>query len=1204
MGSIDVNSLSHSLSPSGEGPSSLVKPGRFGTKTTVGVSSKGPVPLAGGGSSSVSVITGFDGLGQALSFQPVPPDGQVAAGPSYLVEMVNSAGEIFTKQGVPVSEFSINSFFKAGPNSPVSDPKVLYDTQSSRWYSTIVVGYSGGFYYGNVTLAVSTSNDPTGTWNLYTLKVSDFLPDQPLLGISDDKVVVSVNDYVATYTLGQAFEGGQYFVLNKSQLVAGASTVDYDSVGPDKTLESAFPVQSLSTTTTQYLVSVGASDIGPSSTKVKLISITGVPPSTVTVTLSSLTITTISNPPNALQAGTSELIQTDDYRIESGVWFSGSLWYTANDACIPSGDTQTRSCIRLTKLATATPSVSQDFDLGTNGQYYYYPALSIDSSGSMDLVYGYSSSTIYPILAITGQSAGAKSGTLAPSVNLIQGTAPDTGGLYYIPSSNVTRYGDFFGASLDPSNSSIVWVEGEYHNSASSPDCWSGNCWSTYLASMTGISGFAVSASPLYLNIPAGSSGTSTIIVKALAGFHSTVSLTASVSRSGPTTSLNPTSVTAPGNSSLTVNVPSNLSGTFTVTVTGTSGSTHSVTINVTVGGTPDFMVSTVLDMTGVAYACGCMLTNGLVTITSVNGFSGSVQLSAIVTPTNVTISFAPSTVFIAPGSRGFSVAFVNAFGPTPSGLYSISITGTAGQTAHSVPVALALSSLADFSANNPSGILFAGYSITTSGYLAIDAPSAGNTITVSGSVVVTSLNATTQAILFNTTYTVVKQVLTGLQGGGFRARLSFNVTAGPYPLDIIGDLELPVGTSNTPGQASDSFTVSRNSDVNENGMVDISDVTYVQSLAGCSIGGQCYDPRADLNADGTIGLSDRLIVNYAYNALDYNKYLYTISASPSSVTVTQGTSQTSTITVGNTIAFAGIVSLSATGPSGLTLSFSTSSVLIPGTSTITVSASSTITPGSYTVTVTGSGGYTTKSTSISVAVAQATADFTLTASPNIVNVPVGGSSTSTITLTSVAGFSGRVTLSVSKSFSGETVSISPSSVTLSSGGSGTATLTVSSSTLGIYTVIVTGTSGNLSHSSKMPVYVYDFIMDVAYTYVEVLSGSPGSADGFFAYSINGAAAVTLSSSVSRSGLTVSYGSNPVNMPSGWIGQTIIGFTSSTPATYTVTLTGTSGILSHQLSITVRVCTRLPCGGGQQSIIPPQTQELADLTTSTPNKPE
>src|SRR5881398_3330127 len=60
-------------------------------------------------------------------------------------------------------------------------------------------------------------------------------------------------------------------------------------------------------------------------------------------------------------------------------------------------------------------------------------------------------------------------------------------------------------------------------------------------------------------------------------------------------------------------------------------------------------------------------------------------------------------------------------------------------------------------------------------------------------------------------------------------------------------------------------------------------------------------------------------------------------------------------------------------------------------------------------------------------AVAWATADFTLTASPNIVNVPVGGSSTSTITLTSVEGFSGRVTLSVSKSFSGETVSISPS---------------------------------------------------------------------------------------------------------------------------------------------------------------------------------
>src|SRR3989442_5743508 len=448
VSTINVGSLSP---PSQRESSSHIQPAMFGSKTssTSSPSLKGPVPLANT-SSTVSIINGFDGLGQAISGQAVPPDVQVAAGPNHLVEMVSLAGEVFTKQGVPVTEFSLYSFFNTASPKALSDPKILYDAQSGRWFASILIGLDAGFFRGNATLAVSTSNDPTGNWNLYKLIIGDFLPDQPLLGVSDDKVVVSVNNYPRLDS-GGFFEGAQYFVLNKGQLLAGVSSVDYDSIGPDKTLESVYPVQSLSTTTTHYLVSVGAGDIRSTSTKVKLFSITGILPITVTVTNSSLTVATISNPPNAVEAGTNELIQTDDFRIQSAAWFQGSLWYSLNDGCIPTGDTQVRSCVRLTKLNTTTPSVVQDFDLGTNGQYYYYPALSIDNTGGMDLVYGFSSSTLYPSLAVTGQVAGAKAGSLASSVVLVQGTAPDTGGIYYF--SSVTRYGVFFGASLDPSNS-------------------------------------------------------------------------------------------------------------------------------------------------------------------------------------------------------------------------------------------------------------------------------------------------------------------------------------------------------------------------------------------------------------------------------------------------------------------------------------------------------------------------------------------------------------------------------------------------------------------------------------------------------------------------------------------------------------------------------------------------------------------------------
>src|SRR5215831_9556255 len=82
----------------------------------------------------------------------------------------------------------------------------------------------------------------------------------------------------------------------------------------------------------------------------------------------------------------------------------------------------------------------------------------------------------------------------------------------------------------------------------------------------------------------------------------------------------------------------------------------------------------------------------------------------------------------------------------------------------------------------------------------------------------------------------------------------------------------------------------------------------------------------------------------------------FTLSASPSSVAVTQGSTATSTITVTPSGGFTGSVTLSNSAlPSGVTASYSTN----PATSTsvITFTASSTATTGTSTITITGTSG-------------------------------------------------------------------------------------------------------------------------------------------------------------------------------------------------------------------------------------------------------
>ena len=161
-------------------------------------------PLSSVSQTPVSIVSSFDGLSQIQdSCKCVPPDVQVATGPNHVVEMVNTQGEFFTKQGHSIQNFTLSLFFNTGSDF-LSDPKVMYDASSGRWFASIIdiVGLNFvtlAYSSVNVKVAVSLSSDPTvtnpstSTWNIYTLQFGKTLPDQPILGVSDDKLVISTN---------------------------------------------------------------------------------------------------------------------------------------------------------------------------------------------------------------------------------------------------------------------------------------------------------------------------------------------------------------------------------------------------------------------------------------------------------------------------------------------------------------------------------------------------------------------------------------------------------------------------------------------------------------------------------------------------------------------------------------------------------------------------------------------------------------------------------------------------------------------------------------------------------------------------------------------------------------------------------------------------------------------------------------------------
>jgi hypothetical protein len=195
----------------------------------------------------------------------------------------------------------------------------------------------------------------------------------------------------------------------------------------------------------------------------------------------------------------------------------------------------------------------------------------------------------------------------------------------------------------------------------------------------------------------------------------------------------------------------------------------------------------------------------------------------------------------------------------------------------------------------------------------------------------------------------------------------------------------------------------------------------------------------------------------------------FSLTASPNSVTITQGSSGTSTITVVPVNGFSGSVTLSTSAlPSGVTAAFNPNPTT--STSTLTFTASATATTGTVTVTITGVSGSLTHTTTVSLTVnSTGTPDFSLTASPSSVTITQGSSGTSTITVVPVNGFSGSVTLSTSALPSGVTAGFSPDPTTSTS----TLTFTASgTATTGTVTVTITGVSGSLTHTTSVSLTV------------------------------------------------------------------------------------------------------------------------------------
>ncbi len=462
----------------------------------------GPLLSAAGG------VT-FDGPG-ANGF--APSDSNIAVGPNHIFAVVNSVYQIFTKTGAsllgPKSLSSLWTGVGGGcATANAGDVVVQYDKIADRWILTELSSLSSP--YGEC-IAVSTTSDPTGTYNAYYYTFGTTLPDYPKFGVWP---TTTNSAYLATFNQfanGATFTGVALCAYDRAALLSGAAspaqicfTINDDSYLPSDVDGSTPPADGTPGyfLTYETLSSLRAYELAPNFASPGSSILTQVSPDLPVTAFSELcgggTCVAQSGTNNQLDSLGDRPMYRLAYRnfgdhqalVFNNSVSTGVRWYE----------------LRAATGAGAAYSVYQQGTYAPDSTTRWMGSAAMDQAGDLAIGYSASSSSIHPAVRYSGRGPGDALGSLESELSIIEGAGSQTSGLH--------RWGDYSSLRIDPSDDCTFWYINEYLQSSGAFN------WSTRVGSFKFSSCGGQVAAPTF-NPPAGSygSGQSVMINSATAG--------------------------------------------------------------------------------------------------------------------------------------------------------------------------------------------------------------------------------------------------------------------------------------------------------------------------------------------------------------------------------------------------------------------------------------------------------------------------------------------------------------------------------------------------------------------------------------------------------------------------------------------------------------------------------------------------------------
>jgi hypothetical protein len=419
-----------------------------------------------------------------------PSDMAIAVGPTYVAQFVNTYIAVYTKTGVLQAGYpkSATAFFGLPAGTYTTDPRGVYDWANGRYIFVMLTESSfSSNNVGQIMVAVSKTNNPTGGWNIIKLQVGNTgeCPDYPTLGHDSNNwgkngtkgaIYVGLNQFASNCNGG--FIRNYLYTFPKDLLYAGTGyyywyqygfTVNgilVDTLSPANPQGAGdHPSAELITNTFNILWNCGGGCANLtmwSENNVAAFTTGGPGPTFTGVVLP--TAHTYYYPPSADQPGDAQSIETIDTRISGSMYYHAGHLFGSFETGVP-GVPGARPIwfdyhpiLNTSQNITGGEERQEDCFFcggqGTNGSAFF-TTLIPDDEDNLTLTYTYSDDNIYPEMAVTGRRVTYGDSLMNGAGYVIAGGS----GLY-----TQFRWGDYSAVAPDNSKPAgvLMWTAGDY----------------------------------------------------------------------------------------------------------------------------------------------------------------------------------------------------------------------------------------------------------------------------------------------------------------------------------------------------------------------------------------------------------------------------------------------------------------------------------------------------------------------------------------------------------------------------------------------------------------------------------------------------------------------------------------------------------------------------------------------------------------------